>query len=310
MSLDLVCPSDRSALVHEADGAWRCGTCGARFPVVDGVVRFLGGADEFYEGRFLYTIKYAPASERWWSAWPLWLMNSGYVWAVRRFVPEGAVVVELGCASGVAYFARRYQLVGLDLSHGSLRQVAGLYSACLQADAMQPLPLPDGSADAIISSFFWEHIPPEHKPRVLEHCHRALAPGGKLVFLYDIDSQNPLYRNLRRRDPALFREVLIEREGHLGWQSAAENRAVFEQSGFRVLADLGREKTPLINPAMYDKVLNWKGWTEPLARLGLRLARPPWFHLYNGGVRVLDATLGRLLPLDWSRVVISVCEKR
>jgi hypothetical protein len=60
---------------------------------------------------------------------------------------------------------------------------------------------------------------------------------------------------------------------------------------------------------MYDKVAQWPGWTRPLARVAWRLSRPPWFHFYNGALRVLDATVGRLLPLSWSRIVISVCEK-
>jgi SAM-dependent methyltransferase len=310
MTLTLDCPSDRSSLDLEDGGAaYVCARCQRRFRTDAGVVRFLGGADDFYEGCYLYTIRCVPRSERIWAAWPLWLMNSGYVWAVRKHLREGRTIIEMGCASGVSYFAKRYRLVGLDLSYSSLRQVSSLYSSCLQADATQPLPIPDGTVDGIISSFFWEHIPPDLKPAVLAQCHRALAPGGKLVFLYDIDSANPLYRLRRRRDPALFREILIDRKGHLSWQSAEANRALFEANGFRMIENLGREKTPLINPAMYDKVLQWPGWTRPLARLGLRLSRAPWFHSYNGGVRVLDATLRRLLPLAWSRVVISVCEK-
>jgi len=313
VDLGLVCPSDRSALSlsHDHDGAaYVCGDCGERFAVADGVVRFLGVPDDFYEGRFLHTIQYVPRSERWYDAWPLWLINSGYVWAVRKYVPAARTVVEVGCASGVAYFARRYKLIGLDLSHASLRQVAELYAACLQADATQAFPLPDQSVDAVISSFFWEHIPPDLKPQVLAQCHRVLAPGGKLVFLYDIASRNPLYRHLIRRDPDLFRRILIEKEGHLGWQTAAENRAVFESNGFRVIDNQGREKTPMIGPAMYDKVQHWGGWLERAGRIGYRFSQAPWFQFYNGATRVVDATLGALLPLDWSRVLISVCEKQ
>ena len=313
MDLCLVCPSDRSvlSLSDDSDGAaYVCRDCGDRFAVADGVVRFLDRPDEFYEGRFLHTIQYEPSSESWHMAWPLWLVNSGYVWSVRKYVPAGRTVVEVGCASGVAYFAHRYKLIGLDLSHSSLRQVADLYAACLQADATQAFPLPDQSVDAVISSFFWEHIPPELKPRVLAQCHRVLAPGGKLVFLYDIDSRNPLYRYLIRRDPELFRRILIEKEGHLGWQTAGANRAVFESNGFRVIDNQGCEKTPMIGPAMYDKVQHWGGWLGRAARVGHRFSRAPWFQAYNGATRVVDATVGALLPLDWSRVVISVCEKQ
>jgi len=214
------------------------------------------------------------------------------------------------CGSGVSYFAKRYQLVGLDLSYSSLRQVAGINAGCLQADATKSIPLPDGSVNAIISSYFWEHIAPELKPKVLAECRRVLAPQGSLVFLYDLDSKNPLYRYLIRSDPELFHKTLVEKEGHFGWQTAEENRAIFESNGFRVLSNQGREKTPFISAAMYDKVLRWGGWTERAARIGYKLSQPPWFHFYNGVLRVLDGTLGRALPLSWSRVVISVCERR
>jgi SAM-dependent methyltransferase len=312
MSLRVVCPIDRSELTLEGGdaGEYVCERCTGRYPIVDGVVRFVDEEDEFYEGRSITTIKYAPRSETWYHTWPLWLISNGYVWAVRQQVPEGRTVVELGCGSGVTYFARRYRLVGLDLSHSSLRQVAGVNAACLQADATQTIPLPDRSVDAIISSYFWEHIAPELKPKVLAECRRVLVPHGSLIFLYDLDSRNLLYRYLIRRDPELFRETLIEREGHFGWQTAEENRAIFESNGFRLIANQGREKTPFIQAAMYDKVMRWGGWTERGARVGYNLSQPPLFHFYNGALRLLDATLGRMLPLNWSRVVISVCEKQ
>jgi SAM-dependent methyltransferase len=309
-AVSLVCPSDRGALaLADGQGAYVCTRCGSRFPVKAGVVRFLPDADQFYEGRNLNSVRYLPRSERPPFCWPLWLMCSGYVWAVRKHIPEGRTVIDMGCASGVRYYAERYRLIGLDLSGSSLEQVSSLYASCLQADATKPFPIPDGTVDGIISSFFWEHIPPELKPAVLAECHRALAPGGKLVFLYDIASENPLYRRLRRRDPALFKKLFVDREGHLGWESVEANRALFEVSGFRVLENLGREKTPFIQAAMYERVVQWPGWTRPLARAAWRLSRPPWFHVYNGMLRVLDGTLGRLLPPSWSRIVITVCEK-
>jgi hypothetical protein len=58
--------------------------------------------------------------------WPLWLINSGYPWMVRHFVPPGATVVELGCAGGVRYFGQRYRMVGCDLSFSSLKKMRAL----------------------------------------------------------------------------------------------------------------------------------------------------------------------------------------
>jgi ubiquinone/menaquinone biosynthesis C-methylase UbiE len=42
---------------------------------------------------------------------------------------------------------------------------------------------------------------PEAKPGVLAEFRRVLRPGGKLILLYDVDSDHPLYRRLRARIP-------------------------------------------------------------------------------------------------------------
>jgi SAM-dependent methyltransferase len=307
-AFELACPVDKTPL-RRAGEAYLCDACDGRFPVERGVVRFLPGADEFYEGRYLYTIRFVPRRESPLWAWPLWLINSGYCWTVRSWVPAGATVIEMGCGGGVAYFAHRYRMIGLDLSGQSLAGIANLYAACLQADAARGIPLPDSSVDAVVSSYAWEHVPPDQKPRVLAECARVLRPGGRLVFLYDLDSQSPLYECLKRRDGQLFREVLIDREGHRGWQTLQENRAIFEANGFCVREDRGKEKL-FIAPAMFDKIQHWGGGLRRLASLGLRFRSGPAYHVYSAGIRLFDATVGRLLPESWARVAVTVCEKR
>jgi SAM-dependent methyltransferase len=304
----LICPLDHAPLEPGAGPGFGCPRCGGRFPLERGVVRFLSRADDFYEGRYQNTIRFVPRSERGPWSWPLWLIASGYVWAVRRHVPAGSAVLELGCASGIAYLSRRYRTVGLDLSLASLARVAPLYAACLQADVTQVIPLPDASMDAAISSFVWEHLRPEDKPRVLAELRRVLRPGGKLVFLYDVESSNPLYQWLRRSDPARYREVLIEREGHAGWETAEANARTFVEAGFALVQHRGAEKL-LIAPAMYDKVAEWPGVPRRIARLGLAFRFGLRFQLYNAFVRALDETAGRLLPTRWARVMVTVCQR-
>lgn len=285
-----------------------CGRCGRRYPVEAGVVRFLAEEDPFYEGRYFNTVQWLPRWDRSPWAWPLWLMTSGYVWAVRRHLPPGSVVLEFGCASGIRYLSQRYRTIGLDLSAGSLARVAELYATCVQADLTVGIPLPDASVDAAISSFVWEHIQPADKPTVLAELRRVLRPGGKLVFLYDVDGRHPLYQRMQATDPALFQEILIDREGHTGWQSAAENAASFEAAGFRVLEHRGKEKL-LIGPAMYDKVQHWPGAFRRLAQIGIRFRYGWRFQLYNAVNRALDESVGRLLPASWARVMVTVCQR-
>ena len=104
MMISLICPNDGSRLApHQAGDT--CPGCGRRFERRDGVVCMIDRPDPFYEGAYENTVSYLPRSEALWSAWPLWLINSGFIWSVRRNVDSGATVVELGCAGGVRYLA-------------------------------------------------------------------------------------------------------------------------------------------------------------------------------------------------------------
>ncbi len=312
MTVQLACPRDRGALALAADGsAQACATCGASFPVERGVVRFLDRTDEFYEAHYAdwTPTRSVPRSERWIHAWPLWLISSGYLWAVRKHVPAGRSVVEVGCGSGVVYFGERYRMIGIDLAHSSLVKVSDFYDTCLQVDVGQGVPLPDASVDAVVNSFVWEHLPPETKPGVLKEWHRLLRPGGKLVLLYDVETDNPLIRKLKDRDPAKYHQLYIENEHHLGYQPPEENRALFEENGFRVLEHRGKEKTWIQSPWEYEKIGQWPGWPRRISSLGLRFTRPPWLYAYTALVRCIDEFVGPMLPLSWSRTVLSVCER-
>ncbi len=115
--LPLICPADHAVLARpDGEESYRCSRCDRHYPLEAGVVRFLARDDPFYEGRNFNTIKWVPRADRGPWSWPLWLMPSGYVWAVRRHVPAGSTLLEIGCASGIRYFSQRYRTIGLDLS--------------------------------------------------------------------------------------------------------------------------------------------------------------------------------------------------
>jgi SAM-dependent methyltransferase len=307
MSFELRCPLDDAVLHAQADG-WVCPDCDHCYAERRGVVCFLDSTDEFYEGRYLNTIRFVPKSERLRHAWPVWFINSGYPWAVRKYVPEGARIMEMGCASGVAYFAERYRVLGLDLSASSLALVSELYDTCVQADVTHRIPLPDGCLDAIVSSYVWEHIRPMDKPAALSEFWRVLKPGGKIVFLFDVEGRNPIYRVLKRRDMARYREALIDREGHYGWETPQENQKAFEAAGFRMLEFRGKDKL-LIPPPMFGKIREWGGALDRIGAIGSWFSKGWRFRLANAVLRILDETVGRMLPVSWSRVVVVVYEK-
>jgi SAM-dependent methyltransferase len=275
------------------------------------VVSFLDKADDFYEAHYADWVptRTVPKSERWYHAWPLWLIKSGYLWSARKHVPAESVVVEVGCGSGVTYFGKRFRMVGIDVAHSGLVKLRDIYDICLQADITEPLPLPDRSVDAVVNSFIWEHIPPETKPTVLKEWFRVLKPGGKLIVLYDVETNNPLIRRLKRRDLAMYRKLYIENEHHYGYQLPSENRALFEAAGFLILEHRGKEKTWILSPWEYERTGQWPGWPARISRVGQKFTAPPWLYPYTALVRIMDDVIGPILPMSWSRTVLSVCER-
>jgi SAM-dependent methyltransferase len=307
MTLPLICPHDRHSLT-ETPTSLSCTKCGRQYPIQHGVVCTLDHPDEFYEGAYENQTHYLPRSERPWHAWPLWLINSGYLWSVRRFIPLGGTVVELGCAGGVRYFGQRYHMVGCDLSFSSLKNL-DFYERRIQADASVCIPLPDNSVDAVVSSYFWEHIPPSVKPNILRECQRILRPGGKLLFLYDVETESPLIRRYKYKNRPLYNKLFIEGDGHLGYQRPLENLAIFEDQGFRVVEHHGMEKTWLQSPSVYTKLAQFGTGGNSLLAWGSRLGQQPFFYPYTALMRLIDTLICPWLPAEWARIDLVICIK-
>jgi SAM-dependent methyltransferase len=305
--ITLICPHDK-AILQETNEGFGCEKCSRNYQIDEGVVRLLEHTDEFYEGAYENQVRYLPRSEKLMHIWPLWLINSGYPWIVRHHVPQGASVVELGCAGGVHYFGRHFRMIGCDLSYSSLKKLQ-VYEHRLQADAAMCIPLPDKSVDAVVSSYFWEHIPPELKPAMLRECHRILRPGGKIIFLYDVETTNPLIQYYKNKDQRLYKKLFIEGDGHLGYQRPQDNISAFKAAGFRVLEHRGLEKTWLQSPSAYDKLARFGGFASRLL-VGLSLlGRQPWFYPYTAVMRLVDTVLCPWLPSDWARIDLVVAQK-
>jgi SAM-dependent methyltransferase len=194
------------------------------------------------------------------------------------------------------------------VSRQALRLAAQKYDLCLQAEDI--LSVPERSMDAVISSYFWEHIAPEDKPRVLEQISRVLKPGGHIVFLYDVATMNPLISWLRQTSPQLYRSLFIDADGHLGYQTVDENDALFLTHGFKILCSHPMERTPLQSASVYLKMKRWPGLARAIGRALSILDRHPFLHTYIGILRIIDETVGRLLPRSWGRITITVAIKR
>ena len=123
----------------------------------------------------------------------LWLHMKGlpYFRALLRAVearyydqlPLQGFVVDLGCGDGhfaATTFSRPIE-VGLDPWKGPLREASrrGIYRIAVRGEGAR-LPLPDGSADTVISNSVLEHIP-DLDP-VLAEVARVMRPDARFIF--------------------------------------------------------------------------------------------------------------------------------
>jgi len=302
----LICPERKIPLAFE-NNAWRSADGLSVYPVEENVVRFLSVKDDFYEGAYLNRIHFLPGAESWWRAWPLWLISNGYLWEVRKQFAKGSQLLELGCASGVDYFGSRFNMIGLDISFQSLKGLHN-YKMGLQADATK-LPLPDASVDGVISSYFWEHIPPPVKELMLQEFKRVLKPGGKIVFLYDVTTNNTVVNLIKKNDINRYNELFLDGDGHFGYETPIENKARFIKAGYKVITHFGMERTCLQSNSVFEKLRHLNGFAGFVGKLGYAIsAGRIKGYLYTFFVRLTDETWGRLLGISKSRIIISVLQ--
>ncbi len=108
-------------------------------------------------------------------------------------LPPGATVLDVGCGTGDlcdVVTAAGYSAVGLDFSAGMLA-AAHTRAALVRADALT-LPMPDGSADGVVSGFALRNF--VDLDRFFRECARVLRPGGRLATLETGEPASPLLR--------------------------------------------------------------------------------------------------------------------
>jgi len=101
---------------------------------------------------------------------------------------EGARLLELGCGGGTPEtrrLAQRFVLTGVDISP---RQVERARAAIPNAEFLcadfTELELPDGSFDAVVAFYVFNHVPRDLLAPLLGSIHGWLAPGGWLLTAF------------------------------------------------------------------------------------------------------------------------------
>lgn len=109
-----------------------------------------------------------------------------------RLAP-GATVLDLGCGTGDLCDVVEdsgYSPIGVDFSAGMLAS-AHTRAPLVRADALA-LPVPDASADGVVSGFALRNF--VDLDRFFRECVRVLRPGGRLAALETAEPAAPLLR--------------------------------------------------------------------------------------------------------------------
>ncbi|KPU63468.1 methyltransferase [Thermococcus sp. EP1] len=104
---------------------------------------------------------------------------------VLKLVAEKAkgVVVDIGCGTGnILRFIKCEQYIGVEPS-GEMRKVFK------EKWGFEPvnghflnIPLPDGIANTVITTYAFHHVPDEEKEKAIKEMFRVLKPDGRLII--------------------------------------------------------------------------------------------------------------------------------
>jgi SAM-dependent methyltransferase len=289
-----------------------CFKCDKRVAIEQGVLRLLNVQNRFYEGAYCAQIHFSEASiNKPLGRIILPFINYGYLKKILDTIEPGGQVLELGCGGGIQITGERYRVTAVDLSLTSLQAVPKSYQHRIQADVMEVNFIPN-TFDAIVASCFFEHLTPDDKDRLLEKFYSWLKPEGYVVLLFDTESLNPFFKILRKF-PDLYHQCIIAHDGHVGLQPATTNRLLFQKHGFVEKYGIGLNRTIQHLPVYtwikpYEKRLVWVGWLFSIASIfnyNRILA-----HGFTILVHLWDVTLGRVFPIDWSRLYLGVWVKK
>lgn len=125
-------------------------------------------------------------------------------------------LLDVGCGTGrlldfVKQTWPRVDAIGLDLSEAYVREARSHLrprprTRLIVANA-EAIPLPDGSLDAITSTFLFHELPPKARRSAFAEFARVLKPGGRLILLDSLQvGDDPAYEGTLELFPQNFHE--------------------------------------------------------------------------------------------------------
>lgn len=273
----IVCPLCKSELTEQKSSLF-CPACDRSFSYREEILCF-GEEDSFYEGKFVCSKDLAP--DPGYGVKSLakkinYYLNIGAYEA--RFLTKSLAIItngsrqfnilDYGCGGGTSTLANFGNVVGVDLSLGSLMQARTLYDQVYQIDG-EHLPFPEGSFDIAFSSHVFGHIPLNQKPKVIGELFRILRPGGYLISSIECDSENIVYQRAKKY-PGLFSKCYIEPHGHYGLELPEGNFRRFREAGFAPIVEIADIHKGYLRPVTsYENLVLYKGKDYLLYFLGL-----------------------------------------
>ncbi len=183
----LCCPRDQAAPLLASDDSLSCPTCGATFPIVDGIVVFLDAQQLSESEEREKEFRGAESAE-------YDDLYAGYTDAVevpsvmRRVGHPGGPVLDAGCGTGritEALMALGQPIVAIDYSDECLRRMlsrcGGARVLAVQSD-LRSIPVRSGVMAATTCMEVHQHVRDADRPRFVSELARVLAPGAPLVI--------------------------------------------------------------------------------------------------------------------------------